>query len=135
MAASPLEVALAFVDAINRADAVAIRAAMTDDHTFTDALGHSFSGAEMMTQGWQGFFKAFPGYWIRIDQSFADGAQVALFGEAGGRWRIGDRTSDETWKVAAAWFADVEDGKVRRWSVFSDTGWAKPPETTRLPAE
>jgi len=124
---APVDVVRGFVDAINRADLFALRGAMTDDHTFTDARGQSFSGAETMIAGWERFFHAFPGYWIRVDQSFAEGERVALFGEAGGLRRVGDRVSDEGWKVAAAWLAEVDEGRVKRWSVFCDTAWATPP--------
>jgi ketosteroid isomerase-like protein len=86
---TPLETALAFIAAINAADTTALRALMTDDHTFTDALAHSFSGAEAMLSGWKHFFHAYPGYRI----------------------------------------AEVQSNKIRRWTVFSDTGWATPPKT------
>jgi hypothetical protein len=29
--------------------------------------------------------------------------------------------------VAAAWLAELEDSKVKRWTVYCDTGWAAPP--------
>jgi limonene-1,2-epoxide hydrolase len=125
--AAPVDVVRSFVDAINRADLFALRAGMTEDHTFTDALGQSFSGAEGMIAGWKHFLDAFPGYWIRIDHSLAEGERVALFGEVGGRWRVGDQVLEESWKVAAAWLAEVDEGKVQRWSIFCDTGWATPP--------
>jgi limonene-1,2-epoxide hydrolase len=127
---SPIDVAGAFVKAINQADLVAMRAAMTDDHTFTDALGRSFSGAEKMIAGWKHFFAAYPGYWIRVDTALADGARVALFGEAGGKWKVEDRVLPDTWNVAAAWLAQIEAGKVKKWSVYCDTGWATPPAPT-----
>ncbi len=127
MTAASLEVAGAFVAAINAADLVALRALMTDDHTFTDARGNSFSGAEKLIAGWQHFFRAYPGYWIRIHQSFAAENHAALFGEAGGGWRVADRILPGTWQVAAAWLAEVESGKIRSWSVFCDTAWADPP--------
>ena len=65
MPASPAEVASAFVAAINAADLTALRALMTDDHTFTDARGMTFSGADKMIAGWQYFFRAYPDYWNR----------------------------------------------------------------------
>lgn len=123
-----LEIAQAFVDAINRADPAALRALMTEDHTFTDALGRSFSGAEQMTAGWRYFFEAFPEYWIRVDTAFADGARVALFGEAGGKWRVDGQVLDQTWTVRAAWLAEINDSKVKTWTVYCDTAWANPPQ-------
>jgi len=124
---SPIDVAGAFVRAINQEDLPALRAVMTEDHTFTDAHGKTFSGAEKMISGWRHFFNAYPGYWIRIGAAFVDGCRVALFGEAGGKWKVEDRVLPQSWSVTAAWLAEVEDGKVRKWSVFCDTGWANPP--------
>jgi ketosteroid isomerase-like protein len=125
----PLETALAFVAAINNADPAALRALMTDDHTFTDALAHSFSGAETMHTGWQHFFHAYPNYRITLTQTFADGNKVALFGKAEGGWRVDDKILPQKWSVPAAWLAEIHDQKVRHWSVFCDTAWATPPKS------
>ena len=126
---TPLETTLAFITAINAADTTALRALMTDDHAFTDALGHSFSGAEAMLSGWKHFFHAYPGYRITIDHTFADEDHVALFGNASGGWRVNDAVLPRRWAVPAAWLAEVQSNKIRRWTVFSDTGWATPPKT------
>jgi len=127
---SPMDVAGSFVRAINQEDLNALRSVMTDDHTFTDAHGKTFSGAEKMIAGWRHFFDAYPGYWIRIGAAFVDGCRVALFGEAGGKWKVEDRVLPQSWSVTAAWLAEVEDGKVRKWSVYCDTGWATPPPSS-----
>jgi len=126
---TPLETALAFVAAINNAGPAALRALMTEDHTFTDALAHSFSGAETMHTGWQHFFHAYPNYRITLTQTFADGNKVALFGSAEGGWRVDDKILPQKWSVPAAWLAEIRSGKVRRWTVFCDTGWATPPKS------
>jgi limonene-1,2-epoxide hydrolase len=136
MPESAMEIASAFVKAINQEDLTALRAVMTEDHTFTDAQGRSFSGAEKMIAGWKHFFDAYPRYWIRVSAAFVDGARVALFGEAGGKWKVEDRVLPESWSVTAAWLAEVEGGKVKKWSVYCDTGWATPPaQTAQAPAE
>lgn len=122
------QTAEAFIAAINAQDLISLRALMTDDHTFVDSLGRRFSGAEAMLSGWQHFFHAYPGYRIDIHQTFAAETQAALFGEASGGWRIGETVSTKRWKVAAAWLAEIQSGKVRTWSVFCDTGWANPPQ-------
>jgi ketosteroid isomerase-like protein len=127
MPETPEAVALSFIAAINAADASALHALMTDDHTFTDALGNSVSGAEKMFSGWQHFLYAYPDYRITVAQSFVKDDEVALFGVAEGRWRVEGQVLAKSWKVNAAWLAKIAGGKVRRWSVFCDTGWAKPP--------
>jgi limonene-1,2-epoxide hydrolase len=125
---TPLETALAFIAAINAADTTALRTLMTEDHTFTDALGHSFSGAEAMFSGWQHFFHTYPGYRITIDHTFADSSHVALFGKAEGGWRVNDTILPQRWSVPAAWLAEVQSSKIRHWTVFCDTAWASPPK-------
>ena len=121
------DVAHAFVAAINAADPNALHALMTDDHTFTDARGNSFSGAEKMKLGWQHFFHAYPYYQINIKHSFADENRVALFGDAAGGWRVNDVILPQRWTVSAAWLAEVEKEHIRHWTVFCDTSWVNPP--------
>jgi ketosteroid isomerase-like protein len=56
------ETALAFNDAINRRDLVALGGLMADDHTFIDTEGNVLSGREDVLGAWRGFFGAFPDY-------------------------------------------------------------------------
>ena len=128
MARLPLEVVGSFISAINGRDLSALRSLMTEDHVFTDARGTRFCGAQVMVDNWQHFFYAYPQYWISIDSNFADGNRVALFGTAGGKWRVDGTVIPGSWSVSAAWLAEVENGKIRRWSVFADTGWTTPPQ-------
>lgn len=127
MADLPMSVAVAFVEAINAADLEAMRGLMSEDHTFTDALGNSFSGADQMIAAWQHFLDAYPNYRIRIDHGFSDSTSAALFGRAEGRWRVGERILPGRWNVASAWLAEVEAGRIRKWGVYCDTGWVDPP--------
>ena len=83
MSKSPADVVRAFVAAINAADPTALRTLMTDDHTFTDARGTSFSGAEKMRIGWQHFFHAYPAYRINIKHSFAESTSMGSGAERG----------------------------------------------------
>jgi hypothetical protein len=53
---------------------------------------------------------------------------VALFGEAGGGWRVNEVVHPKRWTVLAAWLAEIEEEKINRWSVFCDTAWANPPD-------
>ncbi|HTV81154.1 MAG TPA: nuclear transport factor 2 family protein [Acidobacteriaceae bacterium] len=123
----PMSVAVAFVEAINAADLTALRRLMTNDHTFTDALGNSFSGADPIIAGWQHFLRAYPDYHIQIHHVFSDSIYAALFGRAEGKWRVGENVLPGSWSVAAAWLAEVEEGRVKKWRVFCDTSWASPP--------
>lgn len=127
MSKSVLEVAQAFVAAINAEDLEALGDLMTNDHTFVDALGNRFSGAQTMVAGWRQFFDAFPGYRIAVVHALSDGDRAALFGEAQGRRRINGLVTDDFWQTPAAWLATVRSEKIAEWRVFCDTGWAKAP--------
>ena len=127
MPKNSIEVVQAFIAAINAADPARIRACMTEDHTFTDALGISFSGAAKMQLGWQHFLHAYPDYQITMNKIFAEGNHVALFGEASGGWRLDDEVLPERWTVSAAWLAQVENSQIKHWAVFCDTTWVHPP--------
>lgn len=133
MARSPLEVTGAFIAAINAMDLSALRSLMTEDHVFTDARGVDYAGAEKMMENWQQFYYAYPKYWISINSNFASGNRVALFGSAGGKWRVDGTVIPGSWMVKAAFLAEVERDKVRRWSIFCDTVWATPPAQPELP--
>ena len=133
MARAAFEVIGSFVSAINAHDLTALRSLMTDDHTFTDARGTKYFGADLMIDNWRQFFHAFPHYWISIDTSLAYADSVGLFGEAGGKWRVDGTIIPGSWKVAAAWLAEVDGRKVRSWRIFCDTEWASPPEPKGAP--
>jgi ketosteroid isomerase-like protein len=112
------ETILAFIDRINAHDAEGLGEFMSDDHTFIDAHGNQVSGREKMIPGWRGYFAWFPDYYIEVTDVFEDGDQLALFGFAGGSFQ-GKQT--ESWRLPAAWKAEVKDGRVTLWQVFADT--------------
>jgi ketosteroid isomerase-like protein len=60
-----LEVALAFVAAINAADVEAMGRLMTPDHRFVDGDGSEHGGRDEMVPGWRGYFEMVPDF--RID--------------------------------------------------------------------
>ncbi len=124
MPKSALVIAQAFIAAINAEDVAALRDLMTGDHTFVDALGNSFTGAETMVAGWRQFFHAFPAYRITITHALCEG-RAALFGEAQGRRRVNGRVADDSWCTPAAWLATVRTGKIAEWRVFCDAGWSE----------
>ena len=127
MSRSAFELIGSFVSAINAHNLTAMRSLMTEDHVFTDARGTKFFGADRMIDNWRQFFLAYPQYWISIDTNLAYGDRVGLFGEAGGKWRVDGTIIPGSWKVSAAWLAEIEDGKVRGWSICCDTAWMTPP--------
>jgi ketosteroid isomerase-like protein len=121
MTSSEIKIVKAFIAAINRRDPSAISRLMTEDHTFVDSGGSMQSGRESMTAGWEGYFRMFPDYEIRVENMLADGPLVAVFGSACGTYN-GKRglVPENRIEMPAAWKAIVENGKVKSWQVFTD---------------
>jgi ketosteroid isomerase-like protein len=118
---SPLDTVLEFMSCINRHDAERLAERLTEDHVFTDSLGQSVSGREMMRAGWRGYFEFCPDYWVTHEEAFANGKLVAVFGAAGGTIAAGGGLPPENkWRVSAAWRAIVEDGLIKHWRVYAD---------------
>ena len=116
-----LDVALAFVEQINRRDVSGLVALMTEDHRFVDGLGQEVRGRKQMEQGWGGYFAWFPDYSIKVENAFSHGSVVALFGTAQGTYAVTGRPHKEThWEIPAAWKAVVRKGRVCEWRVYAD---------------
>ena len=112
------ETVLAFIARINAHDVEGLGALMSDGHTFIDAHGNQVSGKEKMIAGWRGYFEWFPDYYIEVTEVFEDEDKIALVGFAGGTFK---NKEGESWRLPAAWKAEVKDGRVTLWQVFADT--------------
>jgi uncharacterized protein (TIGR02246 family) len=118
---TPLDVARAFVAAINAHDVDRLAALMTDDHRFTDSLGNIVSGREAMQAGWAGYFGMVPDYRLEPREWFTDGPLVVMLGTAGGTYAPdGVRAPERAWSTPAACRALVRRGQVAEWQVFAD---------------
>ena len=83
-ASSPVSVARAFVEAINRRNASGIAKLMTEDHVFIDSLGMRVTGRQQMEKVWEGYFGMVPDYGITVEETFCDGSVVVMIGTAQG---------------------------------------------------
>jgi len=118
---SAADVALEFVDRINRHDVAGLAALMTEDHRFVDGLGQEVRGREQMEKGWLDYFAWFPDYSIKVDDALSRGNVVALFGTAQGTYAgKGNVLAEAHWQIPAAWKAVVRDGRVSEWRVYAD---------------
>jgi ketosteroid isomerase-like protein len=116
-----VEIALDFVERINRHDLGGVVALMTEDHHFVDALGQQVRGREQMEKGWLGYFSLFPDYSIKVDNALSNGNVVALFGSAQGTYSSKANLAAEAhWEIPAAWKAVVRDERVSEWRVYAD---------------
>jgi ketosteroid isomerase-like protein len=113
--------ALRFVNEINRHDVAAMLALMSEDHSFTDALGQELRGKERLREAWTAYFALFPDYRIQIEDHLQSGVVVGLFGSASGTLGAnGELPSTHRWKIPGAWKAVVRDGHIERWQVYAD---------------
>jgi ketosteroid isomerase-like protein len=122
----PIEIVLAFLEAINGGDVVRLCALMTDDHLFVDGLGNRVQGREAMREAWTAYFKWFPDYRVSHEEIFSDGEIVAAFGSAEGTYAVKRSASGEThWSAPAAWKAVVRNRLVAEWRVYADNQAAR----------
>jgi ketosteroid isomerase-like protein len=126
-----IDVVRTFIAAINRRSSSEISDLMTEDHTFVDSGGRVESGRQKMTTGWKEYFRLFPDYLIQVETILGQGELVAVFGSASGTYN-GKRglVPENRIEMPAAWRAVVQNGKVKRWQVYTD--WT---EGTRTMAE
>jgi ketosteroid isomerase-like protein len=118
---TPVETILAFLERINERNPDELAELMTADHVFIDSLGNAVRGREKMRAGWQGYYTMCPDYRVSHEAIFANGNQVAVFGEAGGTIaRDGHLLAENQWRTPTSWLAIVEDGLVKEWRVYAD---------------
>jgi ketosteroid isomerase-like protein len=115
------DVALEFIDHINSHDAASLANLMTEDFLFVDGLGQEVRGWRNMDLGWKGYFELFPDYSIQVDDVFAEGNAVGVFGYAQGTLAVsGQMPVENRWRIPAAWKAIVRDGLIAEWRVYAD---------------
>ena len=114
-----VEVAKAFVEAVNAGSVGRLAALMTKDHTFIDSDGAEYRGKSKMSPGWGEYFAMVPDYRIMVRETFAAGETVMMAGEAEGTFaQDGLLRPENHWRVPAAWRAVVKDSKVAVWQLY-----------------
>ena len=119
--AAPSETVAEFIAAINKHDLAALAKLMTDDHEFVDSLGTSVSGRTLVAGTWKALFRMVSDYWIKVDETLAQGDTVLLIGTLGGTYAgAGTPAAGARWQTPAAVRAVIRDGRVARWQVYAD---------------
>jgi ketosteroid isomerase-like protein len=114
-----VEVAMAFVAAVNTGSVDLLGVLMTKDHVFIDSDGAEYRGRSRMVPGWKEYFNLVPDYKIIVNEAFVAGATVMLTGEAAGTFaQDGLLKTENSWKVPAAWRAVVRGDKVAVWQLY-----------------
>jgi ketosteroid isomerase-like protein len=116
-----MNVAMAFVRAINRQDVEALVGLMTPAHRFIDSLGNVVTGREAMRAGWTAYFKMVPDYSVAIEETLTDGSVVVMLGVAQGTYTMdGTLREENRWQTPVAVRAATEDGLLAEWRVSAD---------------
>jgi len=105
-------VALKFVEVINAGNSQALTMLQTEDFTFIDMAGDVFRGRD----GWQDYFSAYPKYKIHVQHVLTSGNGVAIIGKTTGSHVPPEVEEKET----VLWTAEVRDGLVAEWRIYSD---------------
>ncbi len=114
-----VDVALRFVEAINRLDHRRLEAPMTDDHVFVDLAGERVTGKGPMSARWKDYFDRFPGYMIHIGEIHLVGQDVALIGRTTGS-HLGLPRLEES-REPIIWVTNIRGNRVAEWRLYPNT--------------
>ena len=120
---SPTSTALKLVQYINEGDLEGIASVTSDEYTFTDIPGrvYIFRGKEAIKRSWEAYLSAFPNYRIHVHRVLKGGKGVAIIGRTTGS-HVPPAIED---KSTVLWIAEVEDGLVPEWRIYSDEPYAR----------
>ncbi len=118
---TPIEVAMAFVDAINSKDVERLADLMTDDHKFIDGDGSEYGGKDQMKAGWKEHLELIPDLTLSISEHFEENDTVVLLGWSNGTIiQDGELKQENSWRVPSAWRVIVESEKVSVWQLYAN---------------
>jgi len=121
MGDDPVATVRKFIEFINNQSPAKLAALMSPDHRFVDSAGAVIQGREEMRKAWISYFVLIPDYHIEVEEVFAAGTTVAVFGRARGTYTAdGTLRSADRWDLPAAWRAEVRDGLIQTWQVYAD---------------
>jgi hypothetical protein len=108
----PKSVTLRFIDRINSRDSEGLMALQTKDFTFISYSEEVYVGKD----GWHEYFSSYPEYKIHVEKLITSGNGVAVIGYTTG-CHVGPVVEDK-WTIL--WTAQVRDGLVAQWRIYSD---------------
>jgi hypothetical protein len=115
-----IDVALRFVERINRRDLDGLTELMTPAHRFVDLAGDVDVGRERMQQGWAEYFRLCPDYMIHISRISVQGNVVALAGRTTGS-HLGLPRAEEFHDEPVIWLARIDGDRISEWCLIHDT--------------
>ena len=114
---TPKSVALKFVEVINAGNSEELVKLQTEGFTLIDMGGDVYRGRD----GWQDYFSDNPNYRIHVQHVLASGNGVAIIGRTTGSHLPPEVEEKET----VLWTAEIRDGLVAEWRIYSDIEEAK----------
>ena len=115
----PIPAVLAFIDRINHRDVDGMLALMSHGHAFHAAEEPPVTGEAHLRAAWEGYFRAFPAYCVYPIRFAQKGNFVAVLGyTTGSHLNLPD---EEERKLLVIWTADVENGRLKTWTVDDDS--------------
>ncbi len=109
------QVATDFVDLIHAQDLDGLIAAVTERSRFFVEGESPTVGREKLRAAWSGYFAAFPGYLVFVDEVFERSDAIYLVGHTSG-----SHVPPELERIPSSviWRCEVFDQRVAEWSVF-----------------
>ena len=116
-------IVLRFVEYINAGDLEGIASLTSEEYQFTDIPGrvHIFRGEEAIKRSWAEYLSAFPNYKIHVHRVLEGGNGVAIVGQTTGS-HVPPEIEE---KGTVLWTAEVRDGLVSEWRIYSDEEYAQ----------
>jgi ketosteroid isomerase-like protein len=117
---SPIDIAIKFVERINRGDLPGLLELMAHDYTFIAIDGTlDLTGKLQAEAGWRGYFELCPEYMIHLCEVHQTPELVALVGRTTGSHLRLQRI--EEFRETLIWTAQVRGGLVAEWRIYNDT--------------
>jgi ketosteroid isomerase-like protein len=115
---NPEDIVREFINCINEHDNDAIFALSSPDFVFVDSGGSSYQRSQME---WNDYFKMFPDYTIHIEDILIKDSTVVILGSFSQTYAVDGKLPEENFNsVPAVWRAEVKDGLVSFWQVYTD---------------
>ena len=112
MKQTPKSVALKFVEIINKGDSKELIKLQTEDFTLIDMQGDTYKGRD----DWKSYFTTYPKYKIHTKHILTSGNNIAIIGKTTGSHIPPKLEEQET----VLWTAEIRDGLVAQWRIYSD---------------
>lgn len=115
---SPSSIVLKFIEYINKGDIERTISLMSEEFIFTDIPGRVYHvrGKESHKQFWSEYLSAYPNYKIHIHHVLTSGNGVAIIGKTTGSHVPPEIEEKET----VLWIAEVTNGLISEWRIYSD---------------